>query len=54
MVTAGLFLQELVGDTPWVHLDIAGRAWNDDDRGYLTAGGAGVPIRTLFALLKTV
>ena len=28
-LTAGLFLQEFVGDTPWVHLDIAGPACAD-------------------------
>ena len=53
-IAAGLFLKEFVGDTPWIHLDIAGTAWTDDDKGYLTAGGTGVPIRTLFALLKTM
>ena len=29
-VTAAMFLREFVGDTPWVHLDIAGTAWLDD------------------------
>ena len=51
-IFAGLFLQEFVGDTPWVHMDIAGTALTEDEKGYLTAGGTGVPIRTLFALLK--
>ncbi|MEO0107857.1 MAG: leucyl aminopeptidase [candidate division WOR-3 bacterium] len=53
-IFAGLFLQEFVGQTPWVHLDIAGTAWLDsaDEKHYLTAGGTGVPIRTLFALLR--
>ena len=51
-VFAGLFLQEFVGDTPWIHLDIAGTAFTEEDSGYLTYGGTGVPIRTLFALLK--
>jgi leucyl aminopeptidase len=27
-ITGGMFLKEFVGDTPWVHLDIAGTAWN--------------------------
>ena len=26
-ITAAAFLQNFVGDTPWVHLDIAGTAW---------------------------
>jgi leucyl aminopeptidase len=51
-IFAGLFLQEFVGATPWVHLDIAGTAFTEEEKGYLTPGGTGVPIRTLFALLK--
>ena len=29
MLTAGIFLQEFVGQTPWAHLDIAGPAFNE-------------------------
>src|SRR5699024_2556224 len=29
MLSAGLFLQEFVGETPWAHLDIAGPAFNE-------------------------
>ncbi len=29
-ITAAWFLKEFVGETPWVHLDIAGTAWLDD------------------------
>lgn len=52
-IFAGLFLQEFVGDVPWIHLDIAGTAMVEpaDEKGYLVAGGTGVPIRTLLALL---
>jgi leucyl aminopeptidase len=31
-VTAAMFLKEFAGDTPWVHLDIAGTAWIDDNK----------------------
>jgi leucyl aminopeptidase len=51
-IAAGLFLQEFVSDTPWIHLDIAGTAWAEDGKDYLTPGGTGVPVRSLFALLK--
>ena len=27
-ITAGAFLKEFVGDTPWAHVDIAGTAWD--------------------------
>ncbi len=43
-ITAGYFLKHFVGDTPWVHLDIAGVAWMEKEKmGYLPgATGAGV------------
>jgi leucyl aminopeptidase len=47
MITAGKFLQEFVGDTPWVHVDIASAAWNDDEKPYLPKGPSGVAMRTL-------
>jgi leucyl aminopeptidase len=54
-IFAGLFLQEFVADVPWIHLDIAGTSWVEpaDEKGYLTAGGTGVPIRTLLALFSS-
>jgi leucyl aminopeptidase len=52
MITAAKFLQEFVADTPWVHVDIAGIAWNDEEKPYLPKGPSGVGMRTLveFAL----
>jgi leucyl aminopeptidase len=52
MITAAKFLQEFVGDTPWVHLDIASTAWNEEDKPYLPKGPTGVGMRSLveFAL----
>ena len=43
---------KFVGDLPWVHLDIAGMAWNDEEKPYLPKGPSGVGLRTLveFAL----
>ena len=48
MLSAGLFLQEFVSDdTPWVHLDIAGPAFNDGAAyGYTPRGGTGAAVRT--------
>ena len=34
-ISAAWFLREFVGDTPWVHLDIAGTAWLDDAKPFL-------------------
>jgi len=52
-LTAGLFLQEFVGDTPWVHLDIAGPSDAPADNGWISKGGTGFALRTLVELLST-
>ena len=46
-ITAALFLSKFVGDTPWVHLDIAGPAMLSRERGPFVKGGTGVGVRTL-------
>lgn len=51
-ITAGLFLGEFVGETPWVHLDIAGTAYGEKEKGHLTKGGSGVPVATLVNLAE--
>ncbi len=52
-ITAAKFLQEFVGDTPWVHLDLAGTAWNDEEKPYMPKGPSGVAVRTLVELGST-
>jgi len=54
-ITAAKFLAEFVGDTPWVHIDIAGTFITDKERGYVVKGATGVCLRTLvnFALSST-
>ncbi|HKD06618.1 MAG TPA: leucyl aminopeptidase [Bryobacteraceae bacterium] len=42
--TAAMFLKEFAGDTPWVHVDVAGTAWFDDEKPYLAKGPTGVPL----------
>jgi leucyl aminopeptidase len=49
-ISAAWFLREFVGDTPWVHLDIAGTAWNDDAKPYMAKGPTGVGVRTFVRL----
>jgi leucyl aminopeptidase len=49
-ITAALFLERFVGDVPWAHLDIAGTAWTDTDRGTLVAGCTGFGARLLLRL----
>jgi leucyl aminopeptidase len=50
-ITAGFFLSNFVSDTPWVHLDIAGTAFDVPDIPYYRPGGAtGVGVRLLVDL----
>ena len=46
-VTAAHFIGEFVGDTPWVHLDIAGTAMSASNKGWISQGATGYPCRTL-------
>jgi len=48
-----MFLKEFTGDTPWIHLDIAGTAWNDDAKPWLAKGPTGVALRTLIHLISS-
>jgi leucyl aminopeptidase len=56
MLVAGLFLKEFVApELPWLHLDIAGPAYNDaKPHGYTPVGGTGVALRTLVALAESM
>lgn len=47
---AALLLSKFAGDTPWVHLDIAGTAWYDEKRSYAPKGASGLTVRTLVNL----
>src|ERR1700724_35286 len=49
-ITGAWFIREFAGETPWVHLDIAGTAWNDDAKPWLAKGPTGVALRTLVNL----
>jgi leucyl aminopeptidase len=45
--TAAAFLHAFVGDTPWLHLDIAGLAWLDDAKAWQSKGPSGVAVRSI-------
>ena len=49
-ITGAWFIREFAGDTPWVHMDIAGTAWNDDAKPWLAKGPTGVALRSLVHL----
>ncbi|MGC2112743.1 MAG: leucyl aminopeptidase, partial [Candidatus Korobacteraceae bacterium] len=50
--TAAMFLKEFVGDTPWLHLDIAGVAWMEDNKPWIAKGPSGVPVRSLVEFVR--
>ena len=54
MLVAGLFLKDFVDpEIPWLHLDIAGPAFNEGKaHGYTSVGGTGVALRTLVAFAQ--
>ncbi|RRA47375.1 leucyl aminopeptidase [Acidipila sp. EB88] len=51
-ITAAMFLKEFAGDTPWIHLDIAGLAWLDDAKGWISKGPSGVAVRSIVAWVQ--
>ena len=54
LVTAGYFLKEFAGDTPWAHLDIAGTAWSDKDKPYTPKGATAMGVRLVLNFLKEI
>jgi leucyl aminopeptidase len=52
-ITAALFLREFTGGLPWVHMDIAGTAWAEENKPFMPKGPTGVGLRTLVELAFT-
>jgi leucyl aminopeptidase len=53
-LTAGAFLKNFVGETPWVHLDIAGTAYLDSESAWQAKGPTGTPVRAFVSLVETL
>ena len=51
--TAAMFLKEFVGETPWIHLDIAGVAWLEEQKPWIAKGPSGTPVRSLVEWVKS-
>ena len=49
---AASFLEEFVDGKPWAHLDIAGVAWDQDNREYVGKGASGWGVRLLVDLVR--
>ena len=51
-ITAAMFLQEFAEDTPWMHLDIAGTAWMEENKPWIAKGPSGIAVRSLAEFAK--
>src|SRR5580692_3563529 len=52
-ITAAMFLKEFVEDTPWIHLDIAGVAWTEEQKPWMAKGPSGIAVRTITEWVRT-
>jgi leucyl aminopeptidase len=53
-ITAAMFLREFTGGLPWIHLDIAGTAWAEENKPYMLKGPTGVGVRTLVEIASAI
>jgi len=51
-ITAAMFLKEFVGETPWIHLDIAGTAWDDEGKPWMAKGPTGIGVRSILEWVR--
>jgi len=51
-ITGAAFLHHFVGETPWIHLDIAGTAWVESNEPYKPKGNVGMGVRLMTHLVK--
>ncbi len=51
-ITAAKFLEQFVGKTPWVHIDIAGPAFRDKPKPWIDGGASGQYVRALVELAR--
>jgi leucyl aminopeptidase len=52
-ITAAMFLKEFAEDTPWLHLDIAGCAWNDESKPWIANGPTGIAVRSIVEWVRS-
>ncbi len=52
-ISAAMFLREFVGDTPWIHLDIAGTAWIDAEKPWQSKGPSGIAVRSIVEWVRS-
>jgi leucyl aminopeptidase len=52
-ITAAMFLKEFAEDTPWIHLDIAGLAWAEEQKPWMAQGPSGFAVRSITEWVRT-
>jgi leucyl aminopeptidase len=52
-ITAAEFLKVFAEDTPWIHLDIAALAWEEDSRPYIAKGPSGIAMRSILEWVRS-
>jgi leucyl aminopeptidase len=52
-ITAAEFLKVFAEDTPWLHLDIAGLAWNDENKPFIAKGPTGIAVRSIVEWVRS-
>jgi leucyl aminopeptidase len=51
-IFAAMFLKEFAEETPWIHLDIAGTAWMEENKPWIAKGPSGIALRSLVEFVK--
>ena len=51
-ITAAMFLKEFVDETPWMHLDIAGTAWEEENKPWIAKGPSGIAVRSIVEFVR--
>lgn len=52
-ITAAMFLKEFAEDTPWIHLDIAGVAWAEEQKPWIAKGPSGIAVRSIVEWVRS-
>ncbi len=52
-INAAMFLQEFAEDIPWIHLDIAGTAWVEEQKPWIAKGPSGIALRSIIQFVRS-
>jgi len=51
-ISAAMLLKDFAGETPWLHLDIAGCAWNEETKPWIAYGPTGIAVRSVLEWVR--